>query len=322
MDISANLFSPPILFFFLGMLAVLIKSDLDIPQTLSKFFSMYLLLAIGFNGGVELRHSGLSTEVITTLLLAVITATIAPVYIFFFLRNKVNIYDAGAIAATYGSVSAVTFITATAFLDNLGVEYGGHMVACLALMESPAIIVGVLLININKKGRNSEHDSDIREVFKEALTNSSVILVLGSLLIGLMSGDAGAAALEPFTGAIFKGMLSFFLLDMGLLAAKRISGLKKAGVMLISFSLVLPVLHGILAVLLASVFSITPGDALLYAVLFASGSYIAVPAAFRLAVPEANPGLFVPMSLAITFPLNIILGIPFYYYLINNWFAL
>lgn len=322
MDISANLFSPPILFFFLGMLAVFVKSDLDIPQTLSKFFSMYLLLAIGFKGGVELGHSGLSTGVITTLLLAVVTATISPIYLFYFLRKKINIYDSGAIAATYGSVSAVTFITATAFLDNLGVSYGGHMVACLALMESPAIIVGVLLIKINKKTKADEHDSDIREVFKEALTNSSVVLVLGSLLIGLASGEAGGEALAPFTDAIFKGMLSFFLLDMGLLAAKRISGLKKAGVMLISFSLVLPVLHGVLAVMLAAVFSITPGDALLYAVLFASGSYIAVPAAFRMAVPEANPGLFVPMSLALTFPFNIILGIPFYYYLINNWFTL
>jgi hypothetical protein len=322
MDISANLFSPPILFFFLGMLAILIKSDLDIPPTLSKFFSMYLLLAIGFKGGAELRHSEFDAEVITTLVLAVVTASVSPIYIFYYLRNKIRLYDAGAIAATYGSVSAVTFITGTAFLDSLGVSYGGHMVACLALMESPAIIVGVMLIKINKKQSYEEHDTDIREVFKEAFTNSSVVLVLGSLLIGLVSGDQGEEALAPFTDNIFKGMLSFFLLDMGLLAAKRISGLKKAGVMLISFALVLPALHGILAVLLASVFSIAPGDALLYAVLFASGSYIAVPAAFRLAVPEANPGLFVPMSLALTFPFNIILGIPFYYYLINTWISL
>lgn len=322
MDITTNLFSPPILFFFLGMLAILIKSDLDIPPTLSKFFSMYLLLAIGFKGGVELRHSGLNAEVITTLALAVVTATIAPIYVFYYLRKKINIYDAGAIAATYGSVSAVTFITATAFLDNLNIAYGGHMVACLALMESPAIIVGVLLIKINKSNGQKNDDTELKEVFKEALTNSSVVLVLGSLLIGLISGDAGSEALAPFTDDIFKGMLSFFLLDMGLLAAKRISGLKKAGVLLVSFSLILPVLHGILAVLLAAVFSIPAGDALLFAVLFASGSYIAVPAAFRLAVPEANPGLFVPMSLAVTFPFNIILGIPFYYYLINNWVTL
>jgi uncharacterized protein len=322
MDISTNLFSPPILFFFLGMLAILIKSDLDIPQTLSKFFSMYLLMAIGFKGGVELGHSGLNAEVVTTLALAVVTATIVPIYVFYYLRHKVNIYDAGAIAATYGSVSAVTFITATAFLDSIGVNYGGHMVACLALMESPAIIVGVLLIKVNKNNGKKSDDTDIKEVFKEALTNSSVVLVLGSLLIGLLSGEAGAEELTPFTDDIFKGMLSFFLLDMGLLAAKRISGLKKAGMLLISFSLVLPVLHGILAVLLSSLFSIPAGDALLYAVLFASGSYIAVPAAFRLAVPEANPGLYVPMSLAVTFPFNIILGIPFYYYLTNNWVAL
>jgi hypothetical protein len=319
MDISANLLSPPILFFFLGMLAVLIKSDMDIPQTLSKFFSMYLLLAIGFKGGVELGHSGFNTEVIITLTLSVVAATLAPVYIFYFLRKKINVYDAGAIAATYGSVSAVTFITATAFLDNQSIEYGGHMVASLALMESPAIIVGVLLIKISKKNTDQEQETELSEVFKEALTNSSVVLVLGSLIIGLLSGDSGAEALAPFTGDIFKGMLSFFLLDMGLLAAKRISGLKKAGVTLISFALILPVLHGIVAVMLSKLFSIPTGDALLFTVLFASGSYIAVPAAFRLAVPEANPGLFVPMSLALTFPFNIILGIPFYYYLITTF---
>ncbi|MFP4088690.1 MAG: sodium-dependent bicarbonate transport family permease [Cyclobacteriaceae bacterium] len=319
MDLSTNLLSPPILFFFLGMLAVLIKSDMDIPQTLSKFFSMYLLLAIGFKGGVELSHSEISTEVITTLGLAVITATLAPVYIFFYLKRKVNIYDAGAIAATYGSVSAVTFITATAFLDNLGIDYGGHMVACLALMESPAIIVGVMLIKKYKADGKQQEQASLQEVFKEALTNSSVVLVLGSLLIGMMSGDRGASALSPFTDDIFKGMLSFFLLDMGLLAAKRIGSLKKAGITLLSFSIVLPVLHGILAVALSALFGISSGDALLFSVLFASGSYIAVPAAFRLAVPEANPGLFVPMSLALTFPFNIILGIPFYYYLITTF---
>jgi hypothetical protein len=319
MDVSTNLLSPPILFFFLGMLAVLIKSDMDIPQSLSKFFSMYLLLAIGFKGGVELSHSEISTEVLTTLGLAILAAAISPIYIFFYLRKKVSIYDAGAIAATYGSVSAVTFITATAFLDNLNVEYGGHMVACLALMESPAIIVGVLLIKKHKVQEQHDEQSSIGAVFKEALTNSSVVLVLGSLIIGALSGEKAQAALMPFTDEIFAGMLSFFLLDMGLLAAKRINGLQKAGITLLSFSVVLPVLHGILAVALATIFDIPPGDALLFSVLFASGSYIAVPAAFRLAVPEANPGLFVPMSLAVTFPFNIILGIPFYYYLINTF---
>ncbi|TRX58233.1 sodium-dependent bicarbonate transport family permease [Fulvivirga sp. M361] len=310
-----NLLNPAVLFFFLGLIAVFIKSDLEVPQPIPKFLSLYLLLSIGLKGGIELSHSGINAHVLTTLGIAVLTSFVIPVYTFFILKKRVNIYDAGAIAATYGSISAVTFITATAFLKDLDVSYGGHMVAAMALMESPAIIVGVLLINIYTNG--GQQKMGYGSILKEALTNGSVVLILGSLIIGILGGSKTATALEPFTGGIFKGMLAFFLLDMGLLAGKRIRALRSAGSFLIVFSLMIPIFNAAVGIALCTLFHINTGDALLLVVLLASASYIAVPAAIRLTVPEANPGLYVPMSLAITFPFNIIIGIPTYYYIIN-----
>ena len=314
--ILQNLLNPAVLFFFLGLLAVFIRSDLEIPQPIPRFLSLYLLLAIGVKGGVELSHSGISGYVVTTLGIAVLMSLIVPVYSFFILKRKVSIYDAGAIAATYGSISAVTFITATSFLRDLNVDYGGHMVAAMALMESPAIIVGVLLINLFRPDKPEEGTS-YGGILKEALTNGSVVLILGSLLIGILGGERTASAMEPFTEDIFKGMLAFFLLDMGLLAGRRIRSLRKAGAFLIIFSILIPVINAAIGILLCTLLGINTGDSLLLVVLLASASYIAVPAAIRITVPEANPGLYVPMSLAITFPFNIILGIPVYYHILE-----
>ena len=310
-----NLLNPAVLFFFLGLTAVFIKSDLEVPQPIPKFLSLYLLLSIGLKGGIELAHSGITMHVVTTLGIAIVMSFIIPVYTFFILKKRVNIYDAGAIAATYGSISAVTFITATAFLKDVGVSYGGHMVAAMALMESPAIIVGVLLINIYSK--NGQRDMRYKVILKEALTNGSVVLILGALIIGVFGGNKASEGLDPFINGIFKGMLAFFLLDMGLLAGKRIKALRSAGSFLIAFSLLIPILNAAVGIAVCYLFQINTGDALLLVVLLASASYIAVPAAIRLTVPEANPGLYVPMSLAITFPFNIILGIPTYYYIIE-----
>ncbi|MEM8893429.1 MAG: sodium-dependent bicarbonate transport family permease [Bacteroidota bacterium] len=315
-----NLLDPTILFFFLGMIAVWIKSDLEIPQPLPRLFSLYLLLAIGFKGGVELAHTGIDLTILKTLLVAVISSIVIPIYLFFFLKRRLDISNAGAIAATYGSVSAVTFVTAVSFLDNLGISYGGHMVAALALMESPSIIVGVFLVRrFDTSKPTSSKRLGINDTLREAFTNGSVVMILGSLLIGLLSGEKGAVALSPFTNDIFKGMLCLFLLDMGILAATRVRALRNAGPFLILFALTVPIIHGVLSVFLTAALDISAGNALLLAVLISSGSYIAVPAAYRLAVPEANPGLYVPMSLAITFPFNIILGIPLYFYLINQF---
>jgi hypothetical protein len=242
-------------------------------------------------------------------------ACFVPVYSFFILKLRLDTYDAAAIAATYGSISAVTFITASAFLSELGINYDGYMVAALALMESPAIIVGLILVNIF--AANGKQDFSWKEVLQEAFLNSSVFLLVGSLLIGVLTGEHGWQVLEPFTQGLFYGVLTFFLLDMGIVAAKRIKDLQKTGFFLISFAILIPILNASIGLLIAKIIGISPGDSLLFAVLCASASYIAVPAAMRMTVPEANPSLYVSTALAVTFPFNIIVGIPLYFYAIN-----
>lgn len=312
-----NILNPPILFFFLGMLAVFLKSDLEIPQPLPKLFSLYLLLAIGFKGGYELQENGINQEIALTLIAAIVMASIVPIYSFFILRLKLDHYNAAAIAATYGSISAVTFITAASFLDKLNVSYGGHMVAVLALMESPAIIIGLILVRVFAPKNENNEEFSWGEVLRESFLNGSVFLLIGSLLIGVLTGDAGWEKLKPFTQEIFYGALTFFLLDMGLVAARRIKDLSKTGSFLIGFSVFIPVANAMLGVLVAKVLGIGEGNGLLFAVLCASASYIAVPAAMRLTVPEANPSLYVSMALALTFPFNIIVGIPLYLQMIK-----
>lgn len=312
--ISSNILSPPVLFFFLGMLAVLLKSDLEIPQPLPKLFSLYLLFAIGFKGGIELVKSGVNQEVALTLLAAITMACFVPVYTFFVLKVKLDTYNAAAIAATYGSISAVTFITASSFLQELGIDFDGFMVAALALMESPAIIVGLVLVNLFTADRDPSNNINWPEVLQEAFLNSSVFLLVGSLIIGVLTGEHGEEVLKPFSQGIFYGVLTFFLLDMGLVAARRLRDLSKTGPFLIAFSVVIPLLNATLGILIAKVIGMSQGDALLFAVLCASASYIAVPAAMRLTVPEANPSLYVTTALALTFPFNIIVGIPLYLY--------
>ncbi|NJK91452.1 MAG: sodium-dependent bicarbonate transport family permease [Blastochloris sp.] len=307
----ANLLSPPILFFALGLLAVLFKSDLEIPSPIPKFLSLYLLFAIGFHGGGELRHSELSSQVVWTLLAAMMMAAMVPLYTFYVARWKMDVYNAAAVAATYGSISAVTFITADSYLQALAIPYGGHMVAAMALMESPAIVIGVVLARIYGKRENTV-EFHWNEVFKDAFLNGSVFLLMGSLLIGYITTDTGHASLDVFSKDIFKGVLSFFLLDMGLVAARRIGDLKKLGWTPLLLGLGIPLFSAVLALGLCLLLGLDRGNALMFTVLCASGSYIAVPAAMRLAVPEANPSLYVPMALAITFPFNILIGIPLY----------
>ncbi|MGQ4645816.1 sodium-dependent bicarbonate transport family permease [Lyngbya aestuarii] len=317
-----NILNPPVLFFFLGMLAVFLKSDLEIPQPLPKLFSLYLLLAIGFKGGYELQESGINPEIALTLFAAILMAAIVPVYSFFILKLKLDSYNAAAIAAAYGSISAVTFITASSFLEKLNIPFGGHMVAALALMESPAIIVGLILVRSFTKNDQDEKEGNSEnswsKVMHEAFLNGSVFLLVGSLLIGILTGKEGWEKLQPFTQGIFYGALTFFLLDMGLIAAKRIKDLAKTGSFLIAFSVFMPVANAIIGILIAKAIGISQGNALLFAVLCASASYIAVPAAMRLTVPEANPSLYVSMALALTFPFNIIVGIPLYLEIIKH----
>ncbi|QZZ20787.1 sodium-dependent bicarbonate transport family permease [Leptothermofonsia sichuanensis E412] len=319
MDVSlilSNILNPPVLFFFLGMTAIFVKSDLEIPPPIPKLFSLYLLFAIGFKGGVELAKSGVNLEVGLTMLAAIVMACAVPVYTFFILRLKLDPYNAAAIAATYGSISAVTFITASSFLQQLGIDFDGYMVAALALMESPAIIVGLILVNLTAQ-RDGDREFAWSEVLQEAFLNGSVFLLVGSLLIGFLTGEHGWQILSPFTQDMFYGVLTFFLLDMGLVAAKRIKDLEKTGAFLISFAILIPIMNAAIGLLIARLINMPPGDALLFSVLCASASYIAVPAAMRLTVPEANPSLYISTALAVTFPFNIIVGIPLYLYGIN-----
>lgn len=314
--ILSNLLNPPVLFFFLGMLACLVGSDLEIPQPLPKFFSLYLLLSIGFKGGVELHKSGLTPQVAWTLVAAMLMALVVPLWTFFVLRRKLDLNNAAAAAATYGSVSAVTFIAATSFLGELGITSGGHMVAAMALMESPAIIIGIALARWFGKGSGAAFSWS--HLLRDAFANGSVLVLCGALVIGLLTGESGGKALAPFTSGIFRGMLCLFLLDMGIVSARRLGGIRQLGLFPIAFATLVPLVNAAAAIGVSHLLGLSRGDALLFTVLCASASYIAVPAAMRLALPEANPGLYVTMALAITFPFNIILGLPFYLSVINR----
>ncbi len=311
--LASTILNPAVLFFFLGILAVLARSDLEIPQSISKLMSLYLLLAIGFKGGVELSHSSLGAEIGLTLLAAVAMSALVPVYTFFVLRRMVPVHDAAAIAATYGSISAVTFITAIGFLQSLDIGSSGYLVAAMALMESPAIIVGLVLFRFFIADKDAEAgEFPWGRVIREACFNGSVFLILGSLLIGLVTTDAHAASLAPFTEELFKGVLTLFLLDMGLIAGRRLAALREAGAQLVLFALLIPLVNAGLGIALTVLLGLGIGDALLFTVLCASASYIAVPAAMRLSIPQANASLYVTLSLAVTFPFNIVIGLPLY----------
>ncbi len=312
--------NPPVLFFFLGMLAVFLKSELSIPQPLPKLFSLYLLIAIGLHGGYELSKSGLDLYIFKALLIAVLMSMIVPIYSFFVLRTKIDVYNAIAVAATFGSISAVTFITGITYLQTIGVEYGGFMVASMALMESPAIVIGLVFAAIFVKSSEGDEKekTDWKEILREAFLNPSVFLLVGALIIGILTGEKGWHSMEPLFGTLFKGFLAFFLLDMGLVAARKIHELRKVGFFLIAFALIMPMVNALVATGIGYTFEIEKGDAFLLALLSASASYIAVPAAMRLSVPQANPGIYLPLSLAVTFPFNISLGIPLYYFVINS----
>lgn len=310
-----NLTNPALLFFFLGIIAVQLKSDLEIPPNSSKFISLYLLFSIGFKGGQELAHSDLNMEIIWSLLFGIFLAIAIPIYTYFILRRKFNVANAGAIAAAYGSVSAVTFVTAISFLEIEQITFGGHMVAVMALMEAPSIIIGLLLISIYDK--NTVKVS-MAKVARHAFTNGSVLLILGSLVIGFLASEHQAQGIKPFTTDIFKGFLAVFLLDMGITSGKELSAFIKKGWFALVFAIIIPIINGCIVAVVSSTFTESEGNRLLFAILAASASYIAVPAAMRIAVPKANPSLYLPMALAITFPFNITLGMPLYLCIIQS----
>ncbi len=312
-----NLTNPALLFFFFGILAVQLKSDLEIPASSSRFISLYLLFSIGFKGGLELSHSELDMEILWSLLFGVLLAVTVPLYAIALLRKKFGVENAGAIAAAYGSVSAVTFVTAVTFLEIEQIPFGGHMVAVMALMEAPSIIVGVLLMSLCRNGKQKE--VSLRSVLHHSLTNGSVLLILGSLVIGFLANEHQAEGITPFTTDIFKGFLAVFLLDMGITSGKKLASFLDNGWTALFFALLVPLFNGCAVALISSFVTDSVGNQFLFAILAASASYIAVPAAMRLAAPKANPSLYVPMALAITFPFNITIGMPLYLYIIQTF---
>ena len=312
----SNFLDPAILFFVFGAFAGAVKSNLEIPQPIARFLSLYLLMALGLKGGFALHKSGFTLEIGLALGLAIFLAIIIPLMGYLVLRTKLNNYDAAAIAATYGSVSAVTFITATQALDQYGIAFGGHMAAAMALMESPALILAILLANkARASATNSKQSVGMSKILHESFTDGAQLLLLGSMIVGLVSGDAGQKIMAPFSIDLFKGMLAFFLLDMGLMAAKNFDGLKGKPPITLFYAIGAPLVHASIALGLSKLLGLPLGDTVLLMVLAASASYIAVPAVLRHALPEVNPALYMGMSLGITFPFNIILGIPLYAYI-------
>jgi hypothetical protein len=296
-----------------GMVAGALRSNLEIPPQISRFLSLYLLMALGLKSGFALAESGLTAEVSVSLGVGIAPAIIVPAMGYLLLRRFLNGYDAAAIAATYGSVSAVTFIIAVQYLDQRHLPFGGYMATAMAQMESPAIIMAVLLANwVRQRDKASGQSAPVGKVLHESLTDGAQPLLLGAMLVGILSGEAGQAAMKPFIGDLFKGMLAFFLLDMGLLAARHMGQLKGKSPWLLVYAVAGPLAHAAWALALCAALGVSAGNGALLMVLADSASYIAVPAVIRQAIPQANPSLYFGMSLGLTFPFSFLLCIPLY----------
>ena len=306
-------FEPVILFFLLGLLAGLARSDLKIPAVLYESLSIFLLLAIGLKGGVELARQSLAELLLPALVIVGIGAAL-PLIAFPVLQRlgKLSRADAASVAAHYGSVSVVTFAVGAGYLANLGEEYEGYMVVFLVLLEFPALMIGVWL------ARRGQGEAKLGKVLHEVFAGKSIVLLVGGLLIGWLAGADGLKPLDKVFFDLFKGLLAIFLLEMGLVAASRIGDLRRAGTFLLGFAVAMPLFAGTLGALTASLLGLSVGGAALLATLYASASYIAAPAAMRIAVPEANPALSIGAALGITFPFNLVIGIPAYYWLASQ----
>ncbi len=314
--IISNLSNPTLLFFLFGVLAMVLKSDLEIPQQSVKFISIYLLFSIGFKGGQELQHTTEKGELFKAILFGISIAAIIPFYCFFILRKRLGVSNAGAIAASYGSVSAITFITGVSFLEFHAEKFNSHMVAVMAMMELPAIIVAFILINLYEDP--SSKTQSFSSIIRHSITNGSVLMLLGSLIIGLVSDSKQAEGIKPFTTDIFKGFLAIFLLEVGMVTAKRFSTFRAYGLYAFLVGIFVPLFNGCAVAFLSQFVISQPGDRFIFATLAASASYIAVPAAMRLAAPKADPGLYIPMAIGVTFTFNITLGLPIYHAIINQ----
>lgn len=313
-----NLLTPSILFFGLGFIAQLVRSDLKLPPELTKSITVYLLLSVGIHGGIELSHANFS-DAIPPVLVAILLGITLPIIAYWIITRigKMARLDAVAIATHYGSVSAGTFLTAIAFLEAMHVEFEKQPIIMLAIMESPAILVGLMLAaSVRKKYAKESSADDLRksELLKEAFTNGSILLLLGGMLIGDMATEKGLRTILPFFDQLFMGVLCLFLLAMGMEAGKKLADFKHAGRFLVGFGVCMPICSGLLGVVIAkSLLGFGVGGATLVGVLAASASYIAVPPAMRMAIPEANPSIYLTLALGVTFPFNVVFGIPMYF---------
>jgi len=309
--IQSNIFSPVVLCFFLGCFATLVKSDLRIPESIYSMLTIYLLFALGLKGGVELSNTPLAEmwkPSLATLFIGIITPFIA-IAVSFYL-GKLKIEDAAALGAHYGSVSVVTFIAIQAFLKSLEIGYEGFLSTQVVLLEVPAIFISLLIAQI-AKSKNSDWTS-IRAAMHEILAGRSILLLIGGLVIGALSGSSGYKRVEPFFGGPFQGVVALFLLEMGIVASRRFRDLKNIGIFVVLFGMIIPIINAVIGILLGHWAGLSLGGTVILGTLAASASYIAAPAAVRLALPEANPGIYLTSALTITFPFNLIVGIPLY----------
>lgn len=301
-----NLTSPPVLAFALGLIAVAVKSDLRLPEAVYQGLSIYLLLGLGIKGGVALSNATLSEiwlPVVVTMMLGIVTPLLA--YWGLGFMTKLDSINKGAVAAHYGSTSLVTFTAALIFLESQKMFVEGYLATLLAILEIPGIIVGLILAS-----RGLSRKVDWRESMFEVLAGRSILLLAGGVVLGLVTGDSGYARIEPFFGALFTGVLTLFLLEMGIVAGRRLPDIKQAGLGIVAFGTLFPILAGSLGVVGGQLAGLSLGGSAVLGVLAASASYIAAPAAVRLALPEASPGIYLTASLGITFPFNLIVGIP------------
>lgn len=311
---ASNLLSPPVLFFILGFVGSIAGSQLTLPEAMAKTLSIYLMLAIGFKGGVALSEEGLSVALLLALVAGTILSALIPLVAFFILRliSDLPRYELAAVAAHYGSISIVTFVAATQAAEAIGLMPEGFMVAVAAAMETPAILVALYLARSSAERRGAS-DADKGSLLHEVFLNSSVVVLMGAFVIGALTGVEGKTAIDGFITVPFTGILCLFLLDMGAVAGRGMA--QARGVLtwkLVGFGLVMPFVGAIIAIPFALVAGLNAGGTALLLTLAASASYIAVPAAMRLALPEARPSIYLSLSLGVTFPMNLTIGIPSY----------
>ena len=328
--IQSNLLTPIVLFFIFGVIAARIKSDLKIPDAISEFLPIYLLAAIGLHGGIEMRNTGFETMLVP-MLVAIGLSLLFTLNHYQILRRlgKFNIFDSYALASTYGAVGAVTFSVGLSFLKNQGVTSEGYLAAVLAVLEPVAFILAIFLTNmavakqIKAKKESvgelkeseiemglSETKTNLKQVLHESITGKAIVILLGSIIIGYMIGEEGFSSISIVFDELFTGAIVIFLIEMGIIAGQRLDDIKKVGVFLIAFSIIMPTFNGIVGVLVATVMGLSLGGSVMFGLLLASASFIAAPAVLRHAIPQAKPSLYITSALGITFPFNIIVLLP------------